>query len=330
MSADRNLVIAGGPMVFINAMPGASVNPKASWKIKDEVPEPKGAILNSIVQLFGKKWKAKKRQGKGEREIRARIDKASQDFVFDTRDTSPPNPYRDDKPEQKVKAKKPDGSEYENLFIEGGPEFIAATQADIDRLNQTEHGKALLESVDENVANVPVMTDEEIEAEVENISKMLPEGPFKQDAIDDSRRQLLEDRAAKSQVTIKPAPTPSCNPADMRAGKRKDQGGTGLGSGSVIEHNPQLHTVLPDGQPDPEFAFPQDDQPASVLLGHEMIHADRNAKGLSADNPIPDEMELIGLDGHTNDALEAGGQAVTENTLREQLWGKSFPKRTEY
>jgi type VI secretion system secreted protein VgrG len=74
MSADKNLIIAGGPMVFINAMSGRKVNPEAFWKIKDEIPEPEGAVLNSIIRLFHDKWKAKQRQGDGERKIRALVE----------------------------------------------------------------------------------------------------------------------------------------------------------------------------------------------------------------------------------------------------------------
>ena len=74
MSADGKLIIAGGPMVFINAMGSAKVDPSAFWKIKDEIGEPEGDVLNSIIQLFHEKWLAKKRQSEGERKIRAQVE----------------------------------------------------------------------------------------------------------------------------------------------------------------------------------------------------------------------------------------------------------------
>ena len=110
-----------------------------------------------------------------------------------------------------------------------------------------------------------------------------------------------------------------------------DYNGSGTGSGTKVSYDPSQSNYNPPGQDKKHLKFPANDNPGAVPLGHELIHADRNAKGKSASNPTPDELQVIGAKGHENEALKGpDGKSVTENSLRKQVYHGALEERPGY
>ncbi len=124
-------------------------------------------------------------------------------------------------------------------------------------------------------------------------------------------KKVLDDIAAsgkKVEITQTTDNNGYCAPKDGLAAAMSD-GKPGAGSDSTIKFNPDF---TPGGIPNED------------VLGHELIHAQHNARGIRAigttDGVKNEELQTVGLPPYPE-----GG--MTENSLREDL---KLPKRTSY
>ncbi len=325
-SADQELIIKGRK-VYLNCKPAGRLTPQSQLKVDDEIKEPQGRVLNALLKLFSRD-EAPTTRAQTETKRIAGVVQAPVDYG----PASSPAPELDgDAPVAKVKANKKDGTPYDNIYIEGGPKFREAVQQDLDRLNGTPHGEALTQSLDQSLGQIQTMSPEEIDAAAtEPFNGMDDDNPFKQAAVDDEKQRLTKRESDKKSVTITPG-RPQADAIDQKAAMHPDYNGSGSGSGSKVSYNPAQSNMNPPGQDQPHLKFPEDDHPGAVPLGHELIHADRNAKGQSTSNPTPDELQVIGAQGHENDALSGpDGKSVTENSLRQQIYQGALKPRPGY
>jgi len=126
-----------------------------------------------------------------------------------------------------------------------------------------------------------------------------------------------------------------CTAADPAAAQTP-----GVGSDSVVEWNPNLHTTDPA---DPVAGTPG----ATVILGHELVHADHNANGTDHNGPYDsypgqqgasargEERATVGAGGNTVTDPNGNVQPVpdhsndspTENSIRDDM---GLPRRQTY
>jgi hypothetical protein len=124
-------------------------------------------------------------------------------------------------------------------------------------------------------------------------------------------KNILDDMAAsgkKVEITETTDNNGYCKPKDAVSAVMSN-GKTGAGSDSIVQFNPNF---TPGGIPNED------------VFGHELIHAQHNARGIHAtgatDGVNNEELQTVGLPPYKEDGM-------TENSLRTDL---KLPRRTSY
>jgi hypothetical protein len=211
-----------------------------------------------------------------------------------------------------------------HVFIQGTAEQVRRIHVRIRQLRRFPEGRKLIQEIDDALERT---LQADVDADVAAAAKSWG---WKDEAIIASERQRLHQQNRRNRrVVIKWTGEKGriqCEAQLSDAAHRNDLlQEAGKGSGSVIHFDPDRWVHVADDGSELRPPTP------AIALGHELVHAHRNASGRATRARHAEEMETIGLDD-TPEWIGAG-RTPTENELR-QGWAKLQKKvaelRTDY
>jgi hypothetical protein len=208
-----------------------------------------------------------------------------------------------------------------HIFMQGTVEQVRKIEIRLKQLQRTPEGKALIEELD---AALEKTLKADVDADVAKAAKSWNWDPVKDKLfIEAERKRLHQLNRRNRRVVIKHIDEKGrvqCEALIDEAAHRDDvREQVGKGSGSVIHFDPDRWVYGAD-----EATAQRPPTPA-IALGHELVHAHRNATGRAVKGRL-EEMETIGLDEMPE--WINSGKTVTENDLRTG-WAKLQKKVVE-